>query len=213
MGFVFKSTHRWSSKFQPSSFDEVLSNWFSWKFCSNVDIRNNVVVVLLCITLSIEYPVVYLCNFIGAYLSKNFFYRCSYIYPLCEIVFQKFRKEDMQLSGTEAYMRRSNSLQRVSVFNRLTHITILLRYKDFSWIIITIPWLRNLIRLFWMVLISSLTMKLFYKTYIPWISFRLSNEHGKKVRGWGYKSASKLPKKGGEIWFVVYYKYMFFHLH
>jgi len=29
-------------------------------------------------------------------------------------LFQKFRKEDMQLSGTEAYMRRSNSLQRVS---------------------------------------------------------------------------------------------------
>lgn len=29
---------------------------------------------------------------------------------------QKFRKEDKQLSGTEAFMRRSDSLQRVSYY-------------------------------------------------------------------------------------------------
>jgi len=37
-----------------------------------------------------------------------------FLHVLYSELFQKFRKEDKQLSGTEAYMRRSNSLQRVS---------------------------------------------------------------------------------------------------
>lgn len=40
----------------------------------------------------------------------------AYVIYLDVKLLQKFRKEDMQLSGTEAFMRRSNSLQRVSKY-------------------------------------------------------------------------------------------------
>ena len=116
MDFVMKSTNWCSSKFPPSSLEEVLSNWFDWKFFPNGDIWNNVIVVLLlkfvfmsshlCIILSIEYPVVCLHKFIVVHIFTVCMKLCSRNSgkKICSCQEQRLTCEDQTLYKKWVYL-------------------------------------------------------------------------------------------------------------